>query len=181
MVHLKIRKVSKQDIEVVAKVYVDGWKTTYRGLVPDQYLDKLSYEEAEKRWNQFLDKENESFIYVAMNDKGKIVGFASGRSNEEKHFTGELYALYLLQDCRAFGVGRQLLSAVARHFKESGIHSMLVWGMEQNKSGLGFYKRMSGKEYIRRTSTFGETVVDDVAYGWNDISVLYDTELNKTN
>ncbi|WP_255260210.1 hypothetical protein [Bacillus cereus] len=40
---------------------------------------------------------------------------------------------------------------------------------------------MSGKEYIRRTSTFGETVVDDVAYGWNDISVLNDTELNKTN
>ena len=58
---------------------------------------------------------------------------------------------------------------------------MLVWVMEQNKSGLGFYKWMSGKEYIRRTSTFGETVVDDVAYGWNDISVLNDTELNKTN
>ncbi|AJH76067.1 hypothetical protein WAG12_10805 [Bacillus cereus] len=58
---------------------------------------------------------------------------------------------------------------------------MLVWGMEQNKSGIDFYKRMNGKEYTRRTSTFGETVVDDVAYGWNDILVLYDTELNKTN
>ena len=181
VIHLEIRKASKQDIADIAKVYVDGWRTTYRGLVPNQYLDELSYEEAEKRWNQFLDNENDPFMYVALNGEGKIVGFASGRSIEEKHFTGELYALYLLQDCRGLGVGRQLVSAVARHFKENGIHSMLVWVMEQNKSGLGFYKRMGGKEYIRRTSTFGETVVDDVAYGWNDISVLYDEELNKTN
>ncbi|GAA3314289.1 hypothetical protein GCM10020331_006450 [Ectobacillus funiculus] len=50
----KLEKASKQDIEGVAKVYVDGWRTTYRGLVPNQYLDELSYEEAEKRWNQFF-------------------------------------------------------------------------------------------------------------------------------
>jgi ribosomal protein S18 acetylase RimI-like enzyme len=181
VIYLEIRKASKQDIEGIAKVYVDGWKTTYQGLVSDQYLDELSYKKAEKRWNAFLDNENEPFMYVAMNSEGKIVGFASGRSIEEKHFTGELYALYLLQDCRGLGVGKQLVSAVARHFKESGIHSILVWVMEKNKVGTGFYKRMGGTEYIRRTSTFGETVVDDVAYGWNDISLLYDGEHNKVN
>jgi hypothetical protein len=31
----------------VARVYVDGWKTTYRGLVLEDYVDELSYEEAE--------------------------------------------------------------------------------------------------------------------------------------
>ena len=49
---------------------------------------------------------------------------------------------------------------------------MMVWVMKQNKSGLGFYERMGGKEYIRRTSMFGGTKVEDVAYGWKDISVL---------
>ncbi len=69
-------------------------------------------------------------------------------------------------------MGRQLVSAVVNHFKERGIRSMLVWVMEQNESGVGFYKRMGGKEYIRRTSEFGGSVVDDVAYGWKDLSVL---------
>jgi len=178
---LEIRKASKQDIKSVAKVYVDGWRTTYRGLVPNKYLDELSYEEVEKRWNQFFDNESEPFMYVAMNDTGKIVGFAAGRSIEEKHFDGELYALYLLQECRRLGVGRQLLSVIARHFKEKGIYSMIVWVMEQNKSGVGFYRRMGGKKYIRRTSTFGETVVDDVAYGWNDVSGLCNEGLDKVN
>lgn len=31
---------------------------------------------------------------------------------------------------------------------------------------------MGGKEYIHRASTFGGTKVEDVAYGWQDISVL---------
>lgn len=49
---------------------------------------------------------------------------------------------------------------------------MMVWVMERNKSGLGFYERMGGKEYLRRKSEFGGMVVDDVACGWKDVSVL---------
>ena len=107
-----------------------------------------------------------------MNDTGKIIGFASGQSIDEENFDGELYSLYLLQESRGLGIGRQLVSAIAKHFKEKGIYSMMVWVMEQNKSGLGFYKRMGGKEYIHRTSKFGGTIVADVAYGWKDISKL---------
>ncbi|PEC22861.1 GNAT family N-acetyltransferase [Bacillus cereus] len=169
---MEIRKANKEDIKGVSRVYVDSWKTTYRGLVPDNYLDELSYEDAEKRWIDFLNNKNEPFIYVAINDTGKIIGFASGKSIDEKNFDGELYSLYLLQECRGLGVGRQLVSAIAKHFKEKGIYSMMVWVMKQNKSGLGFYKRMGGKEYIHRTSTFGGTVVEDVAYAWKEISEL---------
>lgn len=169
---MEIRKASKEDIKDVARVYVDSWRTTYRSLVPDDYLDKLSYEDTEKRWIDFLNNENEPFIYVAINDTGKIIGFASGKSINEKNFDGELYSLYLLQECRGLGVGRQLVSAIAKHFKEKGIYSMMVWVMKQNKSGLVFYERMGGKEYIHRTSEFGGTVVEDVAYGWQEISEL---------
>lgn len=169
---MEIRKASKEDLKQVSRVYVDSWRTTYRGLVPDDYLKELSYEEAEKRWIDFSDNENEPFIYVAINDEGKIIGFASGKSIDEKNFDGELYSLYLLQECRGLGVGRQLVSAIAKHFKEKGIYSMMVWVMKQNKSGLGFYERIGGKEYIHRISTFGGTKVEDVAYGWQDISVI---------
>lgn len=169
---MEIRKASKEDIKDVSRVYVDSWRTTYRSLVPDYYLDELSYEDTEKRWIDFLNNENEPFIYVAINDTGEIIGFASGKSIDEKNFEGELYSLYLLQECRGLGVGRHLVSAIAKHFKEKGIYSMMVWVMKQNKSGLGFYERMGGKGYIHRTSEFGGTVVEDVAYGWQETSEL---------
>ncbi|WP_140402817.1 GNAT family N-acetyltransferase, partial [Bacillus wiedmannii] len=97
---MEIRKASKEDIKGVSRVYVDSWRTTYRSLVPDDYLDELSYEDTEKRWIGFLNNENEPFIYVAINDTGKIIGFASGKRVDEKNFDGELYSLYLLQECR---------------------------------------------------------------------------------
>ncbi|MDN4071740.1 GNAT family N-acetyltransferase [Fictibacillus terranigra] len=169
---MKITKASEEDIKEVARVYVDCWKTTYEGLVPDDYLERLSYEEAEHRWLNFLKDENGPFIYMAINHSGKIIGFASGKSTEDENFEGELYSLYLLPECRGSGVGRQLISYVAKSFKEKGIHSMMVWVMKRNKSGVGFYERMGGMEYIHRKSEFGGTAVDDVAYGWNDVSVL---------
>ena len=169
---MKIRKASEEDVIGISRVYVDGWKTTYRGLVPRDYLDGLSYEEAEQKWLNFLNTTNEPFIYVAISEKNNIVGFASGRIIDNENFGGELYALYLLDDCRGLGVGRQLVSSIAKHFKEIGITSLMVWVMERNKSGIGFYERMGGRQYLRRKSEFGGTVVDDVAYGWKDVSVL---------
>ena len=103
----------------------------------------------------FLNNENEPFIYIAINDAGRIIGFASGKSIDEENFDGELYSLYLLQESRGLGIGKQLVSAIAKHFKEKGIYSMMVWVMKQNKSGLGFYERTGGKEYIYRTNMFG--------------------------
>ncbi|KKI92035.1 GCN5 family acetyltransferase [Bacillus sp. SA1-12] len=169
---MEIRKASKEDIKVVSRVYVDSWKNTYRGLVPDEYLDTLSYEEAETKWIAFLNNESEPFIFIAINDDGKMIGFASGQRIDEENFDGELYSLYLLKEARGLGIGRLLVSATAKHLIEKGIYSMMVWVMKQNKSGLGFYERMGGKEYTNRTSMFGGTTVEDVAYGWKDLSEL---------
>ncbi|MGO4886177.1 GNAT family N-acetyltransferase [Anaerobacillus sp. MEB173] len=172
MISLEIRKATEEDVLGIARVYVDGWKTTYRGLVPEDYLDGLSYEEAEQKWLNFLNAENEPFMYIAIREEDNIIGFVAGKSIDDENFGGELYALYLLEECRGLGVGRQLFSAIAKHFKEIGITSIMVWVMEQNKYGLGFYESMGGKEYFRRKSEFGGMTVDDVAYGWKDVSVL---------
>lgn len=169
---LEIREANKADIKSIARVYVDSWRNTYHGFVPKDYLDKLTYEDAEEKWIDFLNNEHEPFIYVSLNDAGDIIGFASGKTINERNFDGELYSLYLSKESRGLGIGRQLISAIARHFKEKGINSLIVWVMKQNKSGLGFYERMGGKEYIHRTSMFGGTIVEDVAYGWKDISAL---------
>lgn len=169
---LQIRKASKEDIKSIAKVYVDGWKTTYKGFVPGNYLESLTYRKAEQKWMSFLSSENNPFIYIAVNEDGKTIGLAAGKGLDSDKFDGELYALYLLQESRGLGTGKQLVSAIAKHFTEQGMNSMMVWVMEQNRSGLGFYERMGGKAYLRRKNEVGGMLVEDVAYGWEDVSAL---------
>jgi hypothetical protein len=40
---MKIRKVTKDDdFEAIGNIYCCSWKTAYRGIVPQDYLDTLS-------------------------------------------------------------------------------------------------------------------------------------------
>jgi hypothetical protein len=41
---LVIREAAPADAPGIARVHVDTWRTTYQGIVPDQFLARLSYE-----------------------------------------------------------------------------------------------------------------------------------------
>lgn len=170
---MNIRQGNRDDIKEISKIYIDTWKSTYSGLVPDNFLNELSYEEGENKWVNFLSNQlHQSFIYVATNDSEEIIGFAAARIINDKEFKGELYALYLLPKAQGLGAGRSLISTTAEHFIKEGIFSMMVWVMKNNKSGSGFYKRLGGKYYTHRDSQFGGFLVEDEAYGWKDLSML---------
>ena len=168
---MSIRRARNEDIEEIARIYIDTWKTTYQGLVPDPFLDSLSYHEAEMKWLRFLEDTTErSFIYVACNEYAEIIGFAAARMNQQVDpFEGELYALYLSPATQRLGIGKRLISAVATHFLSEQISSMMVWVMKKNQSGRGFYQRLGGEYYGSRESQFGEHIVEDEAFGWKDI------------
>jgi hypothetical protein len=40
-----IRDASPADAAAIARVRVDAWRETYRGIVPEAFLDGLSYEQ----------------------------------------------------------------------------------------------------------------------------------------
>ncbi|MCY9076700.1 GNAT family N-acetyltransferase, partial [Bacillus inaquosorum] len=45
-----LREAKVEDIKDIAKVHVDSWGTTYRGIVPADYLNSLNYKEFEDKW-----------------------------------------------------------------------------------------------------------------------------------
>ncbi len=48
--NMNIRKAVLSDAKGIAKVHVDCWKTTYKYIVSDQYLNNLTYESREQLW-----------------------------------------------------------------------------------------------------------------------------------
>jgi len=41
---IEIRRATPSDLAGMARVHVETWKTSYRGIVPDAHLDALTYE-----------------------------------------------------------------------------------------------------------------------------------------
>ena len=44
-----IRNIKKQDIPKVVDIHINGWKTDYKGIIEDKYLDTMNKEEKIKK------------------------------------------------------------------------------------------------------------------------------------
>jgi GNAT superfamily N-acetyltransferase len=166
-----IRKATRDDAAAIARVHVDSWRTTYRDIVPEEHLAKLSYEERENLWKRAI-ADPRQFTYVA-EEAGRIVGFANGGKNRgmESDYTGELYAVYLLQAHQQRGVGRRLTLAIATDLEKAGMRSMIVWVLKDNPA-CEFYRRLGGKPAASKMTIIGGTTLEEAAFGWSDVGPL---------
>jgi GNAT superfamily N-acetyltransferase len=169
-----IRPANVNDAAAIAEVHVESWRTTYKGIVPDDFLARLSYEQREQLWRQVLtDPGSPSFVYVAEDDRGKVVGFASGGAERsgDTGYTGELYALYLLAQYQRQRIGRQLVITLVDRLMQEGMTALLLWVLAENPSRK-FYERLGGQLVYEKTVTIGGVPLIEVAYGWRDAHTI---------
>lgn len=169
----QVREARQEDAAAIARVHVDSWRTSYRGIVPEAFLAGMSYADFEGRWQEWLRGVGDPrWAYrVAELPSGRIVGFASGGPQQGPayaDYAGELYTLYLLREHQRAGIGRCLFGSVARGLAEGGITSLLAWVLARNPSRR-FYEAVGGTLLGRQEIEIGGVRLEEVAYGWPDI------------
>lgn len=115
-----LREANKEDLLSIGKVQVDSNRSTYVGIMPEDYLNNLSYKSKASEWDEklFNDKSTQ-FMYVAEADDGNIIGFASGslvRTNDL--FEREIYSIYILKEFQRKGTGMLLIKAIITKYIE---------------------------------------------------------------
>lgn len=171
---ITIRAANPDDAAGIARMHVESWRTTYRGIVPSKYLERMSPERRERFWAGIIGNPGgDEFVFVAEAADGQIIGFASGGPAREgdASYTGELYAIYLLEHFQDSGVGRRLFAMIVDELLSQGHASMLVWVLRDNPSS-GFYERLGGQYVAEKPIDIGGTKLIEVAYGWSDLRTL---------
>jgi GNAT superfamily N-acetyltransferase len=171
---VKIRQATFDDAAAIARAHVDSWRTTYAHILPPEYLARLSCEQRASLWaSQLSDPESNEFAYVADDPAEGLVGFASGGPERTgmTDYTGELLAIYLVKTAQRGGIGRRLVSAVARRLAESDHESMMVWVLADNPS-RGFYERLGGVFITEKLIELAGKELVEIAYGWKDLHEL---------
>ena len=171
---VRVRRATVADADAIGRVHVESWRTTYRGIVPQEYLDGLRAEQRAANWRRSLAASPEqSFVFVAER-AGAIVGFASGgrERRQSAAFAGELEAIYLLADQQRGGIGHLLVAAVATELLRRDLRSMLLWVLEQNSPARAFYERLGGRIVEQQSVTIGGLALTELANGWHDIAPL---------
>ncbi len=172
-----IREATTADAAGIGHVKVNSWRTTYRGLFPDEILDHLSIEEETTKWARNLDsisKTDTSLALVAENEYKEIVGFAVGRKNEDRIFRYDcnLGIIYILKGYQRKKLGSRLTEQIVDFFVEKRFKSMIIWILKGNPSSL-FYEKLGGiPKEIQRVER-GGIIYEEIGYVWEDISKIF--------
>ena len=161
-----IRAATLTDASAIARVHVASWRSTYDGLLPNEFLASLSEASYEERWKRVIG-EGTSKVYVA-EDGADMVGFASGGRERagEKGYEGEIYAIYVLDAAQRRGFGRELVRATVGGLRELGLNDMIIWVLRDNQPARAFYERLGGVLVRSQPITIGTATFEEVSYGW---------------
>jgi ribosomal protein S18 acetylase RimI-like enzyme len=161
-----VRRAELSDAPAIARVHVATWRTTYRGLLPDDFLASLTETSYVDRWMRGIGDPS-TLVFVAEDETGPI-GFAScgPERGGEDGFGGELYSLYVADRAQRRGHGRDLVRAVVAGLQELGLGDMIAWVLRDNSRARGFYERLGGIFVRAQLTAIGPALVNEVSYGW---------------
>jgi ribosomal protein S18 acetylase RimI-like enzyme len=141
-----IRAIALEDAEEVERLRVAGWQAAYRGILPDDYLNRLRVD-GERRRRRMVEQATAEQPYVVVESVavqgGAIVGWvAAGRCRDVDRpdpGQGEIYAIYVLPEWWGRGAGRLLMAHAVRALAEAGYPDITLWVLEANQQARRFY------------------------------------------
>jgi GNAT superfamily N-acetyltransferase len=169
----EIRPGTGDDLFMIAGVLVDTWRSTFRGLLADDFLDGMSREEQAVRHARRMGAGGVSYLVAIEPFAGEIIGFANfgpgrGRVAADVY---EIYALYIRAEYQGMGIGRVLVRAAASQCAGQGATALFAWVLSSNPN-REFYKRMGAKAVETGDIGLGDRNYEQTAYLWEDIKAL---------
>lgn len=166
----RIRAATLDDADEIARVHVQVWRETYRGVMPDVFLAGLSVEQRAAMWKRVIDENSGApNLWVLENVDKAIIGFGCiGTARDERlGAEGEVLAINLLDVVKRRGLGRALFAHLLGLLKQRGFASAGLWVVTANESARRFYEAMDGKAGAIRTLDSDLPVSEEISYRWD--------------
>jgi GNAT superfamily N-acetyltransferase len=162
-----IRKAARDDGLHVARIQVETWRSTYKGLIPDQHLDQMSIQKRSEYWASAIEKAEPTKFLIVVEDEGIPRGFLAGGPHRTylEGYPGEVYALYVEKAHQRKSMGKAIFEAGLEHLRELGMQGVAVWVLKNNPY-FRFYEKMGGIKLIEKETEIGEAKYIEVGYGW---------------
>jgi ribosomal protein S18 acetylase RimI-like enzyme len=170
------RDAAQPDAAAIAALHAESWRSAYRGILLDEFLDKRVHLERAEVWQQrFTGPHDKPMVTLLAEEDGHLVGFACASRDENAVYGSYLDNLHVAPGYTSKGIGRKLLSEIARRLINDGSHSGLyLWVFEQNVRARRFYER-TGAQVVgseRRLAADGQHL-DLVRCYWPQLSSLF--------
>ena len=169
----EIRHAKEDDAQAIANIYVDTWRATYAGMLPDKVLIEMSTERQMVIWARAIRHAQghaEEKILVMEQEPSGIIGVSSCGFNRDRnnYYDGEVYTLYVHPDYQNNGYGERMLARLFEIMINQGYANAIIWVLSSNPSRF-FYEAMQGQRIGERKEKLWGTSVIEIGYEWPDL------------
>lgn len=168
------RRASAADGAAVAAVKWRSWRSAYRGIVPDDFLDQLPVYPSASYWVGHSARPRSRHVLMVAGRRGEVHGMCSAGPTSghglDPRQVGEVSTLYIDPSAQGLGLGARLLDAVVDQLLDHGFVDVRLWVLRDNHVARGFYERCGwvadgGEQSVPLNGP--EVVLDEVRYRWS--------------
>jgi GNAT superfamily N-acetyltransferase len=141
-----IRHARRADAEVIARLHAESWRSTYRGIFADEFLDGPVFGERLSAWRERLSMDApETRLVLLAGETEAPLGFICVLLDADRAYGSQVDNLHVLPEAQGRGLGRRLMACAARWVSERRPSSpMHLWVFEGNTGARAFYERLGG-------------------------------------
>jgi ribosomal protein S18 acetylase RimI-like enzyme len=161
------RFVISDDAETIARLHWQSWQASYRGILPDDYLDNEVIVERRNYWRQALATSDYWLVLVAI-ENDRPVGFIALKKNVDEGYDATIEHLHVDPQMKGRGLGRQLIGQAVSALVKAGMASVCLWVFDSNTPAIGFYEKLGGRTDKFGVDKFAGSNAPDRRIGWHD-------------
>ena len=172
----RVRPAIMTDAGAIARIDVECWRSTYAGVLSDEFLVALSEGDRKRVWSSYIARHPDDML-VSVAPSGDLQGFGScgRRRDTDLGFAGEVFTLYVATDHQGRGLGRSLLLGLFLRLVRCSMDSAAIWVLRDNPARF-FYERLGGKLVSHRKLRVAGVTVEAIAYGWRNLAAVLKTQ-----
>lgn len=177
---LAIRRATADDIVEVARLHVESWRQSYRGIYTDAFLDGDALAGRLAVWGERLGRSSPDHFTVVAEVDDVVVGFAHIVLENNAMLGAVVQNIHVAPGLKRGGIGSRLLAEAARTVLDlRPLSGICVWVREDNPAARAFYEARGGAPAGR---TLGGPFADGsrapvLRFAWPDPTTLLGVRL----
>lgn len=145
MTDIAIRQAVAADASAIADLHATSWRSAYRGILTDAFLDGPVIAERHELWQARFAGGSDGVVFLAER-RGVAIGFICFEPARDPVWGGLIDNFHVLPDAKGQGVGRKLFDRVGAFASEvqpgKGIH---LFVLAQNLAAQKAYEGLGGR------------------------------------
>jgi ribosomal protein S18 acetylase RimI-like enzyme len=180
---LEFRLANQADAPRIAALHAASWRSAYRGMLSDEYLNGDIASDRSKFWFQRLTAPKPKQRVVLAETERQLAGFACAFGADDQQLGTLLDNLHVSREFQRQGIGAKLMREIASWSQaEFPGEGLFLWVLEPNWPARHFYEDLGAVrvgEDVWASPDGGS--ISSLCYAWKDLDALALTLKQRTS